>query len=228
MNIELNKDAILGLAAVLGRGRLVVLGGVLAVNVLLALAVYGYVGPGAAAAGAELRTIDGQIQAVSTDVRKMRTTLEEIDGQKVLFDQIAAEGFFTQPRREGAEDILREVERLSGVLRADVSISRAETLRDREASKSDRVILKTTITADIDALDDIAVYRYIAMVTDRLPGYVALEGLEIDRRAALDAPILRAIRAGEDPVLVEAKPVFAWYTMVPDPDAGADGQGGRR
>ncbi|HBH27044.1 MAG TPA: hypothetical protein DDX54_06555 [Rhodospirillaceae bacterium] len=214
------------IVSVLGVGRTVLLLALVVANGLCAAVIYGYLGPAQQWAQRNVSSLRGEVATLRTDIRDMRTTLADIVAQKAFFEQIQAQGFFTAQDRPQAEDLLMAVETDSGVVAAKASIKRAEILREPQALKASHVVLQSPIEVEIEALDDLSVWRYISMLQSRFPGYIQMDELETERVGKLDASVLRAIVRGESPILVKARVTFAWYTMVPDSQMATPERGG--
>jgi hypothetical protein len=215
VNLTLSKDGVMDVLSVIGRGRLLLLGALLAFNLAFGALIYGYLLPYATQAQDEARRISSEAQGLSADIRKMRVNVEDLKRQRALFARIEGEGFFSAQDRKSAEGILIDVRRASGITNDETKIAAADIVRDTEAQKADYVVLQSAITSEVSALDDATIYTFLDMANTRLPGLVSLESFSVERVRGLDAEVLRAIRNGANPPLVNAKLGLVWHTMVP-------------
>lgn len=208
---------------ILGLKRIILLGLLVVLNVLLAAAVYLYMNPQEVKKQRELQGVQGEIATLSDDISRMQIEFDDIERQKSRFQELVNDGFFRDQSRREAEELIRRIQVSSNVVTASASIASGEVVDDEEAAKAGYKILKSPVSLTIEALDDVDVYRYLYMVQRYFPGYITYEKLTMERMAAVDASVLRALASGATVPLVKASINMTWQTMIPDPNASTDG-----
>ncbi|MCB1531512.1 MAG: hypothetical protein KDJ35_01450 [Alphaproteobacteria bacterium] len=208
---------------VLGQKRvlmLFVLGGL---NIALLAGVYLYLSPQKAQKEREQRTLRAKISAMQNDIDDLQLTFEQLETQQARFEALKDDGFFGVQNRRDAEKVLEAVQREAGVISAVASIKAGEFVDNEDAAKADYRVLSSEITVRVEALDDINVYKYLALLEAKFPGEISLKDLNLIRKSDVSATVLRAIASGENPALVQADIRLTWKTMVPNDTNNAGG-----
>lgn len=208
---------------VLGARRVTILIGLVALNAILAAGLYMYVQPQKIKKERELRSINGQVQTLRRDVNNLQLEFDQLDAQRVEFQELRESGFFDQQGRRQAEIKLSAAQTRSGVIKAIASIARGTFEENELAEKANHKILKSPITIKIEALTDLDVFKYIQLVIQTLPGHVSIEAIDLRRDADISRTILRSIASGGNPPLVKADIQMVWRTMIPDESAEDEG-----
>jgi hypothetical protein len=71
------------------------------------------------------------------------------------------------------------------------------------------------VKVELEALDDVDVFKYIYLVEKFFPGHVTITKIELERKSQITGPVLRSIASGDNPQLVNAKIEMLWRTMIP-------------
>ena len=200
---------------ILGVQRIIVLTILVLVNAALGAGVYYFLLPEIDKQERVLRAVRGQVNTVRYDIERLQVEFEQFEEQQERFESFKAKGFFQQQNRRQVEKILEEIQGVSGVLSAKVAINPASVETNPEAEKADYKVLKSTVQAQLNTLDDKDIYHYIHLVEKYFPGHVSVESINFQREADLDKVLLQAIAAGQNVPLVKADVTLVWRTMIP-------------
>ena len=200
---------------ILGVQRIIVLTILVLVNAALGAGVYYFLLPEIDKQERVLRAVRGQVNTVRYDIERLQVEFEQFEEQQERFESFKAKGFFQQQNRRQVEKILEEIQGVSGVLSAKVAINPASVETNPEAEKADYKVLKSTVQAQLNTLDDKDIYHYIYLVEKYFPGHVSVESINFQREADLDKVLLQAIAAGQNVPLVKADVTLVCRTMIP-------------
>lgn len=211
---------------VLGIQRIVILAVLLGINVLLGLAAYAHFIPQETKKERELKAVRSQNATLRNDTDNLKIEFEQLDEQRERFAELKKEGFFDGQSRRKAERVFQKIQERSGVISAVASVTAGTFEEDLETAKAKHKILKSPMSIEIEALNDLDVFRYLYLVNEFFPGHVAIEKVEFERDANVSGTVLRAIANGQNPTLVRARLDLAWRTMIPDEDNQQNVPGG--
>jgi len=199
---------------VLGAKRIVVLLVLIAVNVLLAAMVYGFIMPEKVKMQMNLNGLTRAIGVVGRDISHLQIEFDQLEDQQALYEELEKDGFFRGQNRRQAQDLLERVQAESQVISAVASIRPGEVEDHEEAEKANYKILVSPINLDIESMDDVGVYRYLYLVEKVFPGHIMVNSIEMERNQNLNAAVLRAVALGESPALIKAHVELSWRTMI--------------
>jgi len=164
----------------------------------------------------------GEGSRIQGEIDLLQNQFLQLDSQQDIFDSLKEDGFFEPQGRREAERVLRDIQNESGVVSAKVGISAATIDKNEIAREAGYSVLSSPVSIAIQAIDDVAVYRYISMLRNDFPGYLNIDRFELNRTGDVDAVFLRNITLDEGAPPIEAKLEMIWRTMVPDDVAGFD------
>lgn len=211
---------------VLGVRRIVMLLALLGVNALFAYLAYMHLIPQKDIKERELRGVRGQASTLQADIDGLQIEFEQLDEQREEFEVLKKDGFFDGQSRRQAELIFQKIQERSGVISAVASVSAGDFEENVEAEKAGHNILKSPITINIEAVNDLDVFRYIYLVDEFFPGHVAIDSINLERQSDVSGTVLRGIASGKNPPLVTAQLELLWRTMIPK-DQETQTQGGQ-
>ena len=201
---------------ILGFKRVAFIAILLAVNVVVALALYFYVQPQSMQAQLQLNGLRNAVAKLDTDISNLQLELGQLEEQQETFEELKKSGFFDSQGRRQAELLFKEIQERSGVDKAEVSVSGGEIEENEDALKAGHKILKSEISIRIRALNDISVFHYIHLVKKLFPGHVSLSSIELKRDGELNETVLRGFATGKTASLVNADLKLTWRTMIPE------------
>lgn len=204
--------------SVIGLKRLTILLLFLTVNVVLGAAIHLYVLPELNDSESNERRVRSQVNRVRSDIDRLQLEFEQLDQQQDRFNALKEKGFFSIQTRSDAKALFSRLQNRSKVVSAVVSVKPGVVIDDQEAQKARHKVLASAITIDIEAFDDVDVYRYIDLLNKEFPGHITIDHLEMKRTRDVNAAVLRAISSGANPVMVKANLKLSWRTMVSEDD----------
>ena len=199
---------------VIGVRRLIVLVILLALNGVLASAIYLYVVPENQKVERQLMRNRRQLSTLQSDISRMQIEFDQLDQQQGRFDQLKEEGFFSTQDRADAKELFGLIQKQAKVISALVSVKPGEVVDDEEAKKAKHKVLVSDVSVQIKAFDDNDIYHYIDLVQKTFPGVISLQHVELKREQDVSNALLRAIANGASPELVTANVQFLWRTMI--------------
>lgn len=202
---------------ILGFQRVAILAGLLLFNIILGGVSYGYLVPANLEAEKNLKKAKSETSQIMGDIAKIDLEFAQLEEQREKFDYLQNDGFFKDQDRFEAERIFKRTQEESGVVSAVASISKGTIIDDENAMKAEHKILKSDMKINIEAANDLDVFKYIYLLDQYFPGYLSIDNFRLTREGELTGAVLRAIASGEDPVLVKAEINLFWRTMVPAP-----------
>jgi hypothetical protein len=96
---------------------------------------------------------------------------------------------------------------------------------DPLADQASQVVLKSPVTVNVSAMDDVDVYSFLKFVQEKFPGDIDVTSMKLKRTEIFNEAMLRKIGGGSASPLIESEIVFDWYTMAPK-DVVAPTEGG--
>lgn len=204
---------------ILGTKRVITLAVLAGLNALMALAIYYYIQPQIVSLEQQLSGANGQVSTVQSDIEKILVEFELLEQQKDEFGALKARGFLGSQGRRQAEIVLGEIQRESGILSATANVKAASVEENEIAAKAEHTVLTSTVEIKLQALDDIDIYRYLALLSEKFPGHLSIDKASTKRITDVSNPILRGIAVGENVAMVEADFNMVWRTMIPKLEA---------
>lgn len=201
---------------VIGVKRVAMLLVLISVNVALAAGLYLYAMPEKEDLSRRLRTLRSQVNRVQSDIGRMKIEFAQLDQQQDRFDELKADGLFSAQVRSDAKGFLSDIQNKSKVISAVANIRPGFIKNNVEAQKANHKVLMSPVEIKIEAFDDASVYRYIELAKSSFPGHLSLDGITIKRSRDVSSPVLRAIAAGTNPVLISADVLMSWRTIIPE------------
>ncbi len=199
---------------VIGVKRVAILLVLISVNAALAAGLYLYAVPEKENLSRKLRSLRSQVSSVQTDIDRMKVEFAQLDKQQDRFDKLKEDGLFSSQVRSEAKVFLSGIQEKAKVISAVANVRPGVIQSDKEAQKANHKILMSPVEITIEAFDDASVYRYIELAKMTFPGHLSLDGITIKRSRDVSSPVLRAIAAGTNPVLISADILMSWRTII--------------
>jgi len=166
-----------------------------------------------------LRQVNRDLSSVTAEMTKITIDFEQLETQKGSYDLLKAKGFFAPQSRRDAEDNFKAALDESGVLTAKVSLGAGRAYDQADAAQAEYKILSSPIAIEITAIDDVDVYRYLALLHKKFKGFIDVKAIVLQKRMDVSSETLRAIIGEKEPEMVHAKIAAAWKTMIPEVEA---------
>lgn len=205
---------------VIGTRRIIMLAVLLAANAALAAGTYMYLIPQNEKLERDLRQVKSNVSSKRSEAERLRTEHAQILTQKSAFEHLKAAGFMGHQDRFLVRDRMEAIQGYSRVLTAKYNIQPVAVEENAQAAMSDQVILSSKMNADIDAIGDIDVYRFVYWLENGFPGHIMINNVVMRRQNEVNDVTLRQLGTGTPLVMVRGQLDFEWRTMVPREEAG--------
>lgn len=187
----------------------------LAIGLLAASVVYGYTGP-------QLSIRDRLASALQELNYRRDSTAEDlayVAANQAAYDELVDRGLLAPPDRLAAAGLLERLRREHGLNRIHYSFS-PERKEPLGSGPLGRIGVRTTdVVIDLAGMTDLAVIGFAEAVAAGLPGDVRIVGLRLERKLAIDEPLLARVRAGEAVDVIEGRLDLEWRTLhLPERD----------
>ena len=189
--------------------------------VMLAFLVYYsiyLVGPDTIKAERQLASHKSEMTEITEKIAELKDSMDKFNEQKVIFEKVAAFGFFDEQNRPETRQRLNAMQQESRLLSAKYRIDRAETEKNDLAREAGYKILNTKINFTLEAIEDADIYRFIYLLNYGFPGQVVIDRLTISRDIDITLPVLKQIGNQENITLVTADLTISgvqWWPMKP-------------
>lgn len=201
----------------IGVKRLMIIAILLGLAGVLGGVSYLYLIPKNMTLGQDLNKLKSDITFRRSEVDRFRQEMAEIQSEKNTFESMQKIGFLGEQSRLAAAKRIEAIQSYSRVLSANWNIAPGgvDTGERSEAAKdANRIIFKSEITVNLEALDDADVYSFVYLMENAFIGHVAVRSMDLDRVLDLNEVTLRQIGSGIPAILVKAKIVFDWKTLM--------------
>jgi hypothetical protein len=210
---------------VIGKKRLAVIIGLALLLGLLSAGQYFYLVPAQQELSGELRSVRGKLSTKKAEIRRMENEFQQIQEQKVYFGNLQDAGFIYDQSRAVASRRIEQVQEFSKVLSAQYTINPAEIKETKATKDAGYVILSSPITINLEALDDVDIYKFIFWLEQTFPGQISVKNIRFEKMREINEARLRSIGSGSPVVMVEGEIDVDWETLAPAEDVGQEGQG---
>ncbi len=199
----------------LGTRKLTFIVGLLLVNAAIGSAYYYWILPEREKVTAELDSTRAAVEAKRQEVAKMKEEYVLLQSQLRAFKELELRGFFNDQDRSNGIDNLSKLSDYAGLLKAKLKFGAGQLVADTLADQASQVVLKSQVTVNVSALDDVDVYSFIKFIEEKFPGDVDISSFKLKRKEIFNEAMLRQIGSGSPTPLVDAELVFDWLTMAP-------------
>ncbi len=209
----------------IGAKRLIIIAVLTGLCIVLAGASYMLIKPENEQVTRELAKLKSDINFKRSETDRFRQEMTEIQSEKNTFQSLQTLGFLGEQSRLEARKRIEAIQSYSRVLSVRYDIAPGKVENAETAADADQVLLKTEIKIDLDALDDADVYKFIHLMENAFIGHISVTSFELERVLDLNEVTLRQIGSGIPAVLVKAKIVLNWQTLLSRQQAALIGAG---
>jgi len=164
---------------------------------------------------AELDSTRAAVEQRYQEVAKMKEEYVLLQSQLRAFKELELRGFFNDQDRSNGIEHLGKLSDHAGLLKAKLKFGAGQLVADPLADQASQVVLRSPVTVDISALDDVDVYSFIKFVEEKFPGDLDITSVKLKRIEIFNEVMLRKIGGGAATPLVNAQLGFDWLTMAP-------------
>lgn len=218
---------------------------VFVVGLLLAItaaANYYYLDPEVTKSKRALGVSLEEVTKIQTEINAMQQDFAFFEQEKVAFQRIVALGFFDPQDRVIAREKIDTVQKLSKIISAKYQIQAAQTHEiavendtsgqaqygvlqsGAQVPQGGYTMIRSPMTFDIAAMDDLDVYRFIYYMNYAFPGHITINKLTISRKEAVNTENLKLIGLGTPPTLIQASLDVTWQSLMKKENAASSTQ----
>jgi hypothetical protein len=205
---------------IIGTRRLIILASLVAFNVVMYGAHYALLAPQSETLENETKKIKSTIGTKRTEIFRMQDEFVEIQKQKVDFENLKDSGFMGHQDRLMLRDRMDAVQTYARIISSDYRVAPVQYIQNESTTQADQLYLATEISANIRAIEDGDIYKYIYGLENGFPGVVVVKDLSMSRSGAVNDVTLRQLGTGSPVALSQANLTFTWYTMMPKNETG--------
>lgn len=209
----------------IGAKRLMIIAVLFVLCGLMGAGTYLYLIPKNQALKQQLTQIRSDISFKRSEANRFREEMAEIQSEKNVFKSMQSTGFLGEQSRLEARKRIVAIQSYSRVLSARYNIQPGVVENAETAVNADRVILKTQLSFDVDAMDDADIFNFIYLMENAFMGHISVTSFELDRVLDVNEVTLRQIGSGTPMILVKAKILFDWKTLMSREQAALIGAG---
>ncbi len=181
---------------------------------LFALAAYLFAIPQSNLKKQELDALLNEKSEVVADLEKMKADFITFEQQKILFEKISKTGFLNDQNRVLTRTRFDTLQALSKIVSAKYEIKAASISENDLSQNTGYVTMKSPITVELSAIDDLDIYRFVYYLNYGFPGHIRIKELLIARDGEINPETLKQIGAGAPPKIISAKMDLEWTTMA--------------
>ena len=100
-------------------------------------------------------------------------------------------------------------------------------VESKRAKDANYKMVATDIQFDLEAIEDVDIYKFLYVLTYGFPGQVVVNDFTVSRDVEVTQPLLRRIGSGQSEPIVQSSVRISWYTMVPEDNDVTEENGGR-
>ena len=112
------------------------------------------------------------------------------------YNDLQSKSFFGKQSRVGLKAIFEAVEEESGIVEAAVSLGRRVVVNDKKAQDIEHKIIRSDITLNIKAAEDVNIFSYWALLQESFPGQLQVKSFTLNKKQNITVPLLQEIMAG--------------------------------
>lgn len=203
---------------VLGVKRLAGILILLALNAVVAAAVFMYFIPNKQKVERDLRSTKANVASKRAEITRIKDEFTRINKQKLLFEDLQTLGFFGDQDRFATQRRIEAINELTDVLNARYEIREAKTEENDMTKKAGQLILDTPISINVEALDDVDFYKFIYWVEYGFSGHTNITSLSMERVTDVNDATLRMVGSENPKPMIKGSFEFDWRTLIPKED----------
>lgn len=181
----------------------------------LGVANFQFLRPRAEQMQRDLNNMRNEESTLRSEIETMRDGMERFKRQQVIYGMIEKDGFFNLQDRVIAREDLNTMQSEAKLITLKYEIKSASMSLPPDIYDDKYALLTSPLSIQIEAIDDIDIYKFLGLLVYRFPGIVNIKMLDIKSQTPLTTDVLRQIGSGEVPVLVEAQIEAEWTTVAP-------------
>ncbi len=214
----------------LGFRRTLILGIILAVNVILSCVYFLWAAPATQSLNNELNGLRSQISGLQTNIQNTKADMQFLRENIATYENYLAQGLFQEQDRFGMSRALEQIKTDARIQGFSFAVGNISELENIDAQTAGKRLLHSRVTIDnVSSPIDINFFDMLALIERQFPTHARIHSFKLGRVGALTPEILAQV--GQGPFsLISAEVVFDWLSLgdlqQPDPAANPVTPGG--
>lgn len=163
----------------------------------------------------ELRSANAQVSSMRGKLQEIREEFASFEQSEQQFKKLEETGFFNDQNRVFARERIESLQTQSRVKSVQYQVSRADIQESEDADRAGYALLSSPIRIELEAFNDMDIFRFIDLFQKNFPGHIMLNGIDLKKERNVNEATLRAIGVGDDVTMVSAQINAEWWSMAP-------------
>jgi len=162
----------------------------------------------------KLTATKNELTKTKNDNLDIEDELQYTREKKDEFAVLKKAGFFEKQERDIVRDAVDEAMRLSGIIGGRFKVSPPVCYVNKDLKDSSYILLGSPVVVDTESYEDVSMYAFLDYLIRKLPGYLVLESLDVNRIRDVTRGVLQEIGTGKEVPLMRTNISMTWYTIV--------------
>lgn len=186
----------------------------LAIVLLMFLGVYSGFSAYVSGLEEEKRTMQAAIRKLEREAQQLDQQYAKARESVAIYEQMTNETDSADPlNREAVSEVLIDLKKRHRIGTLDLSITSLQRITREEYRIGDIGLVYAVVTLKFTGLTDAALLSFVDSVKSEFTGYVSISQLILERRGEVTEDVLRQVRLGKTPELVNGQIIFHWLAM---------------
>lgn len=163
----------------------------------------------------EHNAIKNETLKLQNEANDLREGSEELKKMADIYTIAKDRGFINDQNRVTVRDSFNILAGVTNLLKADYKVERAQQLENEGLSKAGYVILKSNVEVEIEALDDVKIYNFVYLLTNKFPGITNLKRVQVKREQDITLDTLKVLEKDPTKEMVRGYVNFDWVSVAP-------------
>lgn len=211
----------------IGFKRAIILGVLLAINIVLACAYLFAFQPMQMDALAGRDGVTAEISDLQSRIQNVKQEIELFNQNLPKYQALQGRGFFLEQDRFRLGRDLDAARVASGVKAFSYNVANIADVPNADATANgQKLILSRIDITNPDLVTDVEFYQFLDTMLQQFPAHLRLNAFHLRRSDTLREETLKMIAAGQPAYIMQGDAVFDWMTMVPIAAPAAPGTPG--
>ena len=207
----------------LGFRRTLILGIMLAINVLFGLVYMFWASPQTSMLNSQLMGLRSEISNLQTGIQNTKTDMQMLEENLPTYDKLIKDGFMQEQDRFVMSRALEDIKAKSHIQGFSFSVGDIREIANTDAQLAGKRLLHSRVSINsISSPLDINVYDMIRLIENEYPVHSRINSFKISRTGALDQEVINRM-AGEPVSMIMSELVFDWFSLSDIPQTTPPG-----
>ncbi len=210
----------------LGVKRAIILGSMVAINVLIVVLLFLLIMPMKDDTQARLDTAKSEISRLQTEIQNIKTEMQTLKETLPQYDALAGKGFFNAQDRFFISRTLEDLKNRSQLFGFSFTIQSLREIANADAATANRRVVASRIQFEkVSSLLDTGFFDFMDKIETTFPQHARIVSFDLKKDVQVSEDVLK--RLATTPVsLITGELVMDWITMTDIPPAPVPGVGG--